>query len=759
MRQLLLGPGWFPDDRGGASRYFRDLFEGLRREGASARAVVVGGTSGAPRDAVVSAGSAADPLWRRLVRFDVAVEGLAGEADLVDVHFALYAFLPLLRGRLRGKRVVVHFHGPWAEESALANPGIPRLTFHAKRAVERAVYRRADALITLSAAFKRILVERYGISPWVVHVIPPGVDLERFSTGDRGRAREALDLPAGVQIACCVRRLTPRTGVDGLLRAWARLEGDRLLLVAGVGPERARLEALARQLGLGSSLRFLGLVSDEELVEIYRAADVSVVPSVALEGFGLAALESLACGTPVVATDVGGLPEALAQLRPRCVVPAGDHAAMAARLAAPLPDRTACRAVAENYTWERAIERHRAVYEPAASEVGRPLRLVYLDHSARLSGAELALLRLLPALDGVQAHVILGEDGPLVDRLLEAGVSVEVMPLGRKAADLPRAQVRPVSIAAAEGTVYALRLARRLRRLKPDLVHTNSLKAAYYGGLAGRIAGIPVVTHVHDRLADDYLPSRTARLTRAMLARFPRSVIAPSRTVGETVGRRVEVIPCATGSVAEHRDDPTRPFTVGMVGRIAPWKGQGVFLEAFAQAFAGGDARAVVIGAPLFGTDEERYLSELRESARLLKLDGRLRFTGFVDDPAAELAQLDVLVHASIIPEPFGQVIVEGMAAGLPVVAADAGGPTEIISDGTDGLLYPPGDASALAQALGRLAEDAELRTRLGGAARVTAREFQPSVVAPRIRAVYDRVLASSSADGAAAALSGNGAA
>jgi glycosyltransferase involved in cell wall biosynthesis len=144
-----------------------------------------------------------------------------------------------------------------------------------------------------------------------------------------------------------------------------------------------------------------------------------------------------------------------------------------------------------------------------------------------------------------------------------------------------------------------------------------------------------------------------------------------------------------------------------------------------------------VIGAPLFGSAEETYARELRSLVTDLDLADRVEFRGFRDDVQDELAQLDVLVHASVLPEPFGQVVVEGMAAGLPVVAADAGGPAEILESGVTGILVPAGDTAALADALRRLAEDGELRLRLGEAARLRAMAFAPERIAPQVLEIY----------------------
>jgi glycosyltransferase involved in cell wall biosynthesis len=380
----------------------------------------------------------------------------------------------------------------------------------------------------------------------------------------------------------------------------------------------------------------------------------------------------------------------------------------------------------------------------------RPIRVVVLSHVARLSGAELALARLLPAMDDVQAHVILAENGPLVGRLREAGASVEVLPMGEAGRGFRRERIRVPGLrgaAALDTLVYAARLAVRLRRLRPDLVHASSLKALIYGSLAARLTGIPLLWHAHDRIADDYLPRPAVRLVR-LFARLATTVVANSRSTLETVGpaaSRAVVIPYPiTPMSADRRVDeesPDRAVRVGMVGRISPWKGQEVFLEAFARAFPEGDERAAVVGAPLF--DELDYELELRTLCRRLNVDDRVEFRGFQDDIEEELADLDVLVHASTIPEPFGQVVVEGMNAGLPVVAADAGGPAEIVADGTTGLLYPPGDVDALADAMQALARDPELRRQIGEAAHETVGRFAPDIVAEQMTSAYRLAISS----------------
>jgi glycosyltransferase involved in cell wall biosynthesis len=752
LRALIIGDDCATSRAGGLNRYVDDLATALKGIGARPTPVVIG----ADPAATASAGSPAPrwPLPARVAAMRRAAARGARGADVVDAHFALYAVAPLLTTRLRRLPLVVHFHGPWADESTVGR-GQRGAVVATKRALERIVYRRAEAVVALSAHFGQVAVERYGVDPSRVAVVPPGVDLARFRLGDRTAARTRFAVCDRSLVAVSVRRLDARMGLDVLVEAWGKVQSarpDAVLLIAGEGRERDRLEAARDRLNDPSGVRLLGAVTDDELTALYQAADVSVVPSRALEGFGLVTLESLACGTPPVVTDVGGLPDGVRGLDPSLVVPAEDAEALAGRIltaaAGAAPSRAACRAHAQTFAWNEVARRHVEIYRGAMGE--RPLRVAYIGHTASLSGAELALGRVLPSLQAVDARVILGEDGPLVDRLRRAGLSVEVLDMGERARSVRKASVVPrrLPLRAVVDTVrYSVRLARRLRRLRPDVVHTNSLKAALYGGVAGRLAGIPVVCHVHDRISPDYLPRPAVALVRLAARLLPATVIANSHATLTTLGRwpsRAVVVPNATitAPAAEAAGAPRggdRPFTVGLVGRLTPWKGQDIFLRAFARAFPDGGARARIVGSALFG--EEDWAASLAPMAADLGIGDRVDFVGFVDDMPAEYARLDVLVHASTIPEPFGQVVVEGLAAGLPVVAAGAGGPAEIVTDGIDGLLYPIGDVSALADRLRRLADDDDLRARLGAAGRSRAAAFAPPSVAAALEAVYRNVV------------------
>lgn len=379
----------------------------------------------------------------------------------------------------------------------------------------------------------------------------------------------------------------------------------------------------------------------------------------------------------------------------------------------------------------------------------RQLHVAVIGHSAATSGAELALSRVLPLLlaeDSLLMTIVLAEDGPLVPILRSQGARVVILPLdegvrslGRYVTSSPQAAVGSALLLLS----YTHKLARFLRAERVHVVHTNSLKAAVYGGAAGRLARIPVLWHLRDRLAPDYMPDRTARFIR-LLGRFlPTQIAVNSSTTGATMlsklSKIVQVVPdCVQlpDVQSEARATPERVLWLGMMGRLAPWKGQHILIAAFAHAFRERSGiRLALVGSAMFGDAD--YELQLKEQVAELGLGDRIDFRGFRPDIWSEYAGFDVAVHASVIPEPFGQVVIEAMACGVAVVAADAGGPAEIVTDGTDGLLVPPGDIAALSRALQRLIDDPELRHRLGNAGKRRAADFGPHVTAAALLDLY----------------------
>jgi glycosyltransferase involved in cell wall biosynthesis len=379
---------------------------------------------------------------------------------------------------------------------------------------------------------------------------------------------------------------------------------------------------------------------------------------------------------------------------------------------------------------------------------------VVLDHTAQLGGAELALVRLLDALSGdaVDVHVVLLADGPLVSLLQEHGHSVEVLPLDPDVVSASRSSSSQTAAVQALRTAPAVsRLVGRLRRLQPDLLHTTSLKADLIGLAAGRLAAVPVVWHVHDRMHPDYLPARTVRAMRALARRGPRAVIANSTATADTLPgvRNLSVVwpGLAPNQVLGDLDRrrPPNPPVVGLVGRVSPTKGQLELVRAASLVLRERPTvRFRLVGAPLFG--EREYASLVEREVIRLGLSRQVTIEGFSVDPTRVLDELSVLVHASPVPEPFGQVVVEGMARGVPVVATRAGGIPEILEpdgpgeDAVLGVLVEPGDVTDLAAGI-IMALDAGLSAKRVELAWASARQrFSAAATADGVLEVWSRV-------------------
>jgi glycosyltransferase involved in cell wall biosynthesis len=366
------------------------------------------------------------------------------------------------------------------------------------------------------------------------------------------------------------------------------------------------------------------------------------------------------------------------------------------------------------------------------------MRVLFFDHIASMSGGEIALLHLVQHLDraAVEPIVVLGAEGPLALKLRPVA-EVHVLPMEAGVAQARKDALGAGSIlrllgAAWAAGVYVWQLSRFIRAHRLALVHTNTLKADILGGLAARLAGVPVIWHVRDRIADDYLPRKVVKAFLWMSGWLPTAMIANSYATAATltpgVGKHKPIYvvhdgtPLASfrpvalsGSVVQGHNgrNPSNGAMVGIVGRISPWKGQDVFLRAARLVRASyPQARFRIIGSALF--NEAAYEAHVNHLVAELGLDSAVEFRGFREDVAAEIAQLDVCVHASTRPEPFGQVIIEAMAAGVPVVATNAGGVPEIVQDGVTGLLVPMNDAEAMAAAVASLLADPSMAESMG---------------------------------------------
>jgi glycosyltransferase involved in cell wall biosynthesis len=244
--------------------------------------------------------------------------------------------------------------------------------------VLRWTLRKAGALTAITEDCRRHAL-RAGAPADSVRLVFNGTDLRRFSPSDNGNGR--LDSRYGRNMIFACRQLFPRKGIRYLIEAAAQLKAsfpDLKLVLAGDGFERPDLARLATQLGIGADVTFLGWVPNASLPAYYRAAAISVIPSLE-EGFGIPAAEAMGCEVPVVASDAGGLPEVVEHGVTGLVVPRGDSSALAAAIGSLLSDperrRLMGRAGRERalrlFDWDRTAEQFEAIYRDLGARVGR----------------------------------------------------------------------------------------------------------------------------------------------------------------------------------------------------------------------------------------------------------------------------------------------------------------------------------------------------------------------------------------------------
>lgn len=392
MRILAVHTSTLPDRMGGSERVVWELARGLTARGHDVRILV-------PRPArALPPVSRADGLTivryydpflsfallygpsLALARRAIAGAVRAWRPDVVHTHQAIPGLAAAWAGC--GPRCFT-FYGPWHLEflsEASQRAGAPRfkrwtrrLWMPAKaaliRGLEGGAVRRSDRVVVLSRYSAAQVADIHGAEGAGVVLIPGGVDVGRFVPApDRDAVRKSLGLDGAGPLLFTVRRLVPRMGLEGLLEAMRLLPAARLV-VGGTGTLRPRLEAAAARLGVADRVRFVGFIPDSTLPAYYQAADLVVLPSVALEGFGLITLEALACGTPVVSAPGCGAVDVLAPLAPSWL--ASDHrpASLASAvggaldtLSADPATRERCRRHATTYAWERISAEYEALY-------------------------------------------------------------------------------------------------------------------------------------------------------------------------------------------------------------------------------------------------------------------------------------------------------------------------------------------------------------------------------------------------------------
>ncbi len=406
------------------------------------------------------------------------------------------------------------------------------------------------------------------------------------------------------------------------------------------------------------------------------------------------------------------------------------------------------------------------------------MQVLFLNPAAGLGGAERALLEMVASLreqyPRCRITVILGDRGVLAKKLLALHASTLLIPFPKTLALIGAAGAGGPAGASMSRWTVALRLAsatppiaaylRRLgdaiRSMAPDVIHSNGFKMHLLGTWAAP-RRTPIIWHLHDFVSLRPLMPRLLKLVSHRCA----GIIANSHSVARDLGATLTRVPAVhtiyhavdlnsftpagrrldLDELAGMAPPPADILRVGIVATMARWKGHEIFLRALA-LLRSEHIRGYIIGGPIYRTAGSQYsLAELRQMASALHLEQQVGFTGFVSDAAAAMRALDILVHASVTPEPFGLTVAEAFACGRPVIASRGGGVLEIIRENQNALAHRPGDAHELAAAVTRLAADPGLRHRLGTAARKTAESsFTRKRLAGDLMRIYRLVTAGS---------------
>ena len=373
LQTLQIGLEWFPEQGGGLDRVYYDCSRHLPKVGVEVRGLVAGSPQVArstkgqiqafapPDSSLLKRWSAVRKSFKQLIT--------QAEYHLIVSHFALYTF-PLL-SQLQNFPLVTHFHGPWALESGAESQKTAAVWL--KKELEKTCYRRSCQFIVLSQTFRDILHQEYQVPLEQINIVPGAVEIDRFALNlTRDAARAKLGWSQNRPIVFCVRRLARRMGLENLIRAIdlvGKQYPDILLYIAGKGALAQTLQQQITELELSDRVHLLGYIPDEQLPIAYRAANFSVVPTTAFEGFGLIVIESLAAGTPVIGTPIGGIPEILQPFCPDLLFESATTEHIAQGIIdilsdrRKLPSQETCRAyIQENYSWTKAARQIKSVY-------------------------------------------------------------------------------------------------------------------------------------------------------------------------------------------------------------------------------------------------------------------------------------------------------------------------------------------------------------------------------------------------------------
>lgn len=696
------------------------------------------------------------------------------DVDIIHVHSPIHAVFALGVAGLIGAAVFMSVH------VSLFDRRFSRQRLVKQMLLYRIFGRLGTKAVVISRKAERDLVDRLRYRPERVSLIRNAVDRHSIeaAAGEGARIRRELGVDDAHLLVGAIGQIIPTKGhrylIEAIPSVLARVPKARFLIV-GEGPERRALEEQTRSAGVGEHVIFTGFRGD--VGAILDAVDLVALPSLQ-EGVPNVALEAFLLGTPVVATAVGAVFEAVRDGETGLLVPPADPGRLADAIVTLLLDESmrgrlggaGRELVMREFDVEKVVRAHEHLYAQAAraprldprgrerilgtatrhqltragarrspviEESGRgegsPLAVTLLTTGARVGGTETMIMEYAQHLhrQGYDVRVrSLVEDGPVISLLRQEGIRAD-----------------SVRMRGAYDVGGLVRLVARLRRERPDILHTFLFHANILGRIAGRFLRIPVVIS-SQRSIDDW-----RRLPHTLLDRWTapwadliisnseagrRRLLVRERLPAEkviTIHNGLDLskyrLDGAARSVADSLGiDPTAPI-VGMIANLLPSKGYDLFLRAASEVLTQvGHARFLVVG-------EGRLRTQLMGLASECGLEDKVLFLGYRRDIPELLSAMDVFVLSSRW-EGLPVAVLEAMAMAKPVVATDVGGVSELVVDGETGILVPPGSSHELARGIVTLLRDPERARRMGerGRERVES-EFRVDAMCRTTEQVY----------------------
>ena len=370
-------------------------------------------------------------------------------------------------------------------------------------------------------------------------------------------------------------------------------------------------------------------------------------------------------------------------------------------------------------------------------------RILYVEPTGEIGGSGISLLSLLQHMDRYASVVVVPREGALATRLRQIQIPVHLLPMpqGDRRSPVPWGW-------------SVLRLAILCRYLRVNLVHGNHEFANRYASITARLAGIPQICHVRNiQTADSFrhywlrlapiLVANSKATQQSYLKQMPTGqqslVIYNGVDLSQFDGRRTRREKLGFGH---------DQFVIAQVGRLVPDKGMHIFVRAMASLTVHhSNVYALIVGDTSVDGDDF-YVAETKQLISQLQLTDRFVFTGYVSDIHNVYSAIDLLVQPST-HEGFGRTVLEAMAMRVPVISTNVGGPREIIEDGVSGLLIPPNDSDALAEAIDHVIKDRSLAIRLAHNGRSRAQEhFSLDRQVAQIQTLYDEIVTQESLSG-----------